>query len=155
MRVRCETHRGADLSDADVVAGRSRSSNYYLTDGREYVVYGIVMEKNALSYLVEDHPGVPIWEPASFFAIVSDKLSRFWQISISMDTNGYTALMSFPEMVKSEPFYTELIDDDASAKEIYSRWKRLCDLEFPDPSIKESSSVIEGNWVQCPFCIDA
>ena len=157
MRVLCKNLGKGDLLAVDIASGHLRSSEFHVTVGREYTVYGLLFTGGALRYLIYEDNLVPLWHPASMFAVVSDRVSRYWRLANWSDSGGYFVVISFPEITESPLAFDSLSDGDREALNAFYERKQLADLEFPDPSIQvqEVARLLDGDWLQCPFCADA
>jgi hypothetical protein len=155
MRVLCKNLGKGDLLPADIASGHLRSSEFHVTVGREYAVYGLLFTRGALRYLIYEDNSVPLWHPASMFAVVCDRVSRYWRLANWYDSGGYFVVVSFPEITQSPEAFDSLADGERKARRALYERKQLADLEFPNPSIQEVDRSLEGDWLQCPFCADA
>lgn len=156
MKVKCSNTGGEALLAADIASGNTRSSDFYVTLVREYIVYGVAFSSRAVvSYLIQADTGFPQWTPASLFDVVCGRVSRYW-ILVNWPTSGkYFTVITFPEFVQSQEQHDRLAEGDDLARAMFFRRKQLADLEFLDPSVQEWAVALEDKWLQCPFCSDA
>ncbi len=155
MRARCISLGGAKLFPLDAAGGYLPTSIFHLTLHKEYIVYGILVSNAVVRYLIAndyDHVG---WAPASLFEIKCDRASRLWAIAIRVEPNQYYLRVTFSELTRNDELYERFLDREPEAQRIFNAWRRLADLEFPDPLVKETATAIEGDWLLCPFCLDA
>jgi|HubBroStandDraft_1064217.scaffolds.fasta_scaffold167066_1 hypothetical protein len=156
MRVLCKSLGGGDLLTVEIANGNLPSTKFHLTVGREYKVYGLLFTRAVLKYLIEDDTGLgPGWFPASLFTVACDRVSRYWRLSNWSTSERYFVVISFPEITASSLAFENLFNRDREARNVFRKREQLADLEFPDPSIKEVARLLEGDWLQCPFCADA
>jgi len=163
MRVRCKNLGGSDLGTLETANGRyMRSSIFHVTVGREYTVFGLLFSSGMPHYLIcddndiyYDNDAIPVWHPPSMFAVTCDRVSRHWRVANWSNSEQYFVLIGYPEITESPEAYDRLVDADPAARYAFYKRKQLAELEFPDSSIEQVAQLIEGDWLQCPFCADA
>src|SRR5260370_40582836 len=89
------------------------------------------------------------------FLVLCDRVSRHWRVANWSDSERYFVVISYPEITESPRAFDRLVNGESDALDTFYERKQLADLEFPDSSIKEVAGLIEGDWLQCPFCPDA
>jgi hypothetical protein len=151
MLVRCLYNKSSDLpADLLEATGYNSRTDFGLTIGKHYIVYAITVRDNYLWYYIDDDYSYvyPVGEPAPLLSIVEGRMSRYWVCSYS--------IIVFPEWA-NDPynFYDALTNGDEEEEEIFLRYKKLMDVEFPNPSITISATLLDTNWLMCPICIDA
>jgi hypothetical protein len=83
-------------------------------------------------------------------------LSKYWIFSFQEDAeNIKRPFLGFPEWANSNCFYTDLIEGEEEAWEIFLGYKKLMYVEFPDPAVVEKAQIGDEDWLICPLCIDA
>ena len=155
MRVLCKNLGGSDLPTVDIAGGYLRSTEFHVTVGRGYTVYGLLFTKGVLRYLIEEDNLLPLWHPPSLFAVVCDRVSRYWRLANWSNSERYFVVISYPEITESPEAFDSLANGDREARNAFRERKQLAELEFPDSSIQEVAHLVEGDWLQCPFCADA
>lgn len=155
MRVRCKNRGGGDLLAVDVANGYMRSTVFHVTVSREYTVYGLLFTRGRPQYLIYDDNSNLFWYPPSMFVVICDRVSRHWRVANWSDSERYFVVISYPEITESPRAFDRLVNGERDALDTFYERKQLADLEFPDSSIKEVAGLIEGDWLQCPFCADA
>ena len=152
MRVLCKNLGKGDLLEAEVAHGFLRTTEFHVTVGREYAVYGLLFTGGLLHYLIYEDNLIPLWHPTSMFAVVCDRIPRCWRIANWSDSERDFVVVSFPEITESPQALDSLSNGDRKARAAFYERKQLA---FPDPSIREVARLLEGDWLQCPFCADA
>jgi hypothetical protein len=156
MRVKCINRGGAALLEADILAGNFRTSTFGgVTVGQTYVVYGLLVWKSSLDYLIQADNGSPYWVPASLFEITSKNLSRLWQFNSWHQDGQYVAIATFSIFVNSRKGLEALACLEPTAVNDFQYFKEMADLEFPIDVIDETAISLKDNWIQCVSCSDA
>ncbi len=168
MKVRCiaNTGRGLPPQILNPENGLEITTQFGLTVGKMYTVYGLSVHDGFVDYLVLEEDRYPISYPAPLFEILDGRPSRYWVFhfgEVRWKYKGekehveYDQSFHFSEF-RDEGFYERLFDDSPAETAIFQKYKKLMDEEFPeppDPSITESAVQIEDGWLQCPSCSDA
>lgn len=154
MKVECVNTGGEALLAADIASGDTRSSEFHVTPGCNYTVYGVLYRRSALSYLIQADDGIPQWTPASLFHVVRGDVSRHWRFA-DWSSAEYVAAMTFAEFVETAEAFDQLVEGEELAREMFYRRKESADLEFLDPAVTKVADALDGPWVQCPVCSDA
>lgn len=85
----------------------SEITEYHITEGIEYIVYGILVYKNQIRYLIQDNDGMPVFCPDELFHIGKSNVYWDWEI-ISFPVDGMPlVIIGYPAM---EASYDALID---------------------------------------------
>ena len=136
-----------------------------LNVGKLYVVYAVTFRANYPWYYVADETYVatryPLAYPAPLFAVVDDRLSQYWAFAFIPDGRDGSEIrrsrtvISFREWTRDETFFERLVNGEQGAVEVFSKYKALLDLEFPNPSISLSATLSEADWLLCPQCGNA
>ena len=159
MKIKCITNKVIDVPK-DLLSNYSISyDNFNVIEGKEYLVYACAVYINYIWYCIcnESYFFYPNWNPSMLFEVTDARLSHYWIFGLKEDNKRKTPFLSFPEWVNNPYFYAELIDGDKSDPNaiIFSKYKELMDLEFPDLNIAEIAQIGDEKWLICPFCIDA
>ena len=158
MIVKCLYNRKADLTQdlANYYKNENTEPVYGLIVGKTYVVYALTIRINYMWYYVKDEHNIsyPVWKPAPLFDVVDGRLSRYWIYSYKQDLEQST--IAYPEWA-NDPYhyYDALSDGEDEAKEFFFKYKKLMDVEYPDPSINTKAEILDDKWLMCPVCIDA
>ena len=84
----------------------SLTTEYHISVGVEYQVYGILFHKNQIRYLVQDDDARPIFCPDQLFRVQQANVSWDWEIESFVVDDAPLALVGYPAM---EGGYDELI----------------------------------------------
>lgn len=132
-----------------------------ITVGKVYIVYALTISHEIPWYYIisEDQDHYPIFYPAVLFEIINGLPSKYWKMSFSQNQfviGAYDFTIAFNEWV-DDPygFYDALSDGASHENEIFGKYRRLMEVEFPDPTIKKFAIHLNENWVRCPKCEDS
>lgn len=97
MKVKCIASSGKSLSKKQIDLGNSiEYDRIYLKINNIYTVYGIILIKDTLNYLIViGNSDTPSFEPAEFFEIVDNKMPPTWYFNYLSETKakwGYKEL---------------------------------------------------------------
>lgn len=136
MKVLCTINNIFEIGDSVTL---DRIKKYiHLSDGQldlkenlEYCVYGIVFRDNAPWYYLclDEDDECPSPYPAELFKVTDGRLSSYWRLSTEVITDGVITSLVFDEWASDYSFYERLIDDDASALEVFKNYQCLMDKE--------------------------
>jgi hypothetical protein len=159
MKIKCITNKVKSLPQEIVENYKISYDNFFLKEGKEYVVYALRVYLGHIWYCICDEgcDFYPIWNPSMLFELTDSRLSRYWVFSFDEENNRKVPYLSFPEWANDPYFYTELVDGNATNTHavIFKKYKNLMDLEFPDSSIDEAAQIGDDEWLICPTCMDA
>jgi hypothetical protein len=138
MKLLCIANRGEVLPQQylDARIPRGPKTEFFITVGKEYVVYGVEFALNQIWFYIDDdqHHWYPIRKPAPLFQLIDSRLSKYWRIGISEGKHGSVCWLFFDEFISDPYFYDRLTDRAAAEVEIFRERKRQMDAEF-GPSI--------------------
>lgn len=128
-----------------------------LTLGKSYIVYALTIDAEGTWFCILDEArSSPMWHPEYCFKIEHQRLSRYWIINSWKDKQGVNRpILAFPEWANSQYFHWDLVESDEEAWKIFRKYEKLMNLEFPNPTIKETAQIGDDKWLICPLCIDA
>ncbi len=134
MRVKCVGTTGKDVSQKLIdLRGALRTTDYELTLGEVYPVYGIELWKGCLHYLIPDPQsprGAPYWYPAELFEVEDQVLPNNWYFkNFGENENGIDAVWGFKELTASLAFLVDLEEHKRSALEIYYQRRKEIDKQ--------------------------
>lgn len=85
----------------------SEYTEYHISKGVEYIVYGILIYRNQIRYLIQDDDGMPIFCPEELLLIQNRSVYWDWEV-LSFFLEGMPlVLIGYPAM---EGAYDKLID---------------------------------------------
>jgi hypothetical protein len=137
MKVRCLGNRGSNLplELLDPRSNRDANTQFSLTVGQTYLVYGITVHLGYLWYYLcdDDFTYFPVWNPSPLFEIVDHRVSKYWEINYSPDGRGESdsgIIVGYPEWARDPYYYEHLSDNRAEEVEIFRKYQRLIDNEY-------------------------
>ena len=162
MRVKCVTNKAIGLPEdyARNLGGYDLSTEFALIPGKEYLVYAIILYSRYSQYpwyqlCDETHSYRPNQNPALLFEVTDARISRYWVYSFGKDKTAAGAFymkFTYREWASNPYYEDEILEGEGEALPVFRRYKKLMDLEFPDPSVSETSMNLGEGWVMCPFC---
>lgn len=117
-------------------------------------VYGMIIKNGKLYYYIcdDNNYDYPISRSFELFEIIDPRLSRFWIFGF-FETDQKYPVWFFPEILHEPFFFDHLTDWQQREMDIFKKYKKLMDFEFPDSSITENAQIGDENWLICPTCI--
>ncbi len=164
MKIICKYNNGKDLPE-DLFkegSGSNESTQFNVIQGRQYTVYGMTIWHNYMWYYIADEAYLyyPRWNPAPLFDVVDNRLSKYWVFSFQRGCNEsstYTSIV-FPEWANDPYYYDALTDGEEQAVELFKKYKRLMDVEFPDTTVPAKYTATlssDKQWFICPECFES
>lgn len=128
VRVRCIANTGQSFLEKTIEnLGNSRESTMPLKIGEEYVVYGQMIYKDVLNYLViGTYEQLPTWYPAEVFEITSSLMYYEEYYMYNKDVL-IQAIWGFKELVLESEYVYRLVEREKWAVEIFLRRKKAID----------------------------
>jgi hypothetical protein len=108
MRVVCRFNKGSGLARQRFDAGYSLATEFHLTVGREYDVYGMALWESGLVILVVDDTGVPRWQPIELFSITDHQISAQWEFDVGEPADVVKALWGYPSLIRDPDHHDSL-----------------------------------------------
>ena len=99
---------------------------------KEYTVYGVVFWDNSPWYYIctEEYVEYPKPFAAEFFSVSDQRLSSYWQLSVSnQGKRGPLSSLVFEPWAEEPSFYERLVDGDPEAEAVFAHFRRLMDNE--------------------------
>lgn len=127
MKVICKANSGTALSERALASGNTRESRFNpLKIGQTYLVYGIHMYNNWLSYLViPDEAMPPNWYPAELFEVVEPQLPFEWYFRFyGYIESGVCAVWGYKELVLDANHHDGLLELDGKALKTFLKRKK-------------------------------
>lgn len=137
MKITCIANSGYDLSKKQIALGNSPGYvREYLEIGKTYEVYGIILVKGTLEYLIAVRDTItPHFEPIELFKITDTSIPPFWHYNY-FGINGDTtveAVWGYRELALDSKHNVDLVERGERAVEalkiFYARKKEIDDWE--------------------------
>ena len=136
MRVKCKWKKGDELAAVyvDTRIHWDNITEWYLTKGKEYVVYAIdSYSGQTLYYIVDDdEQWFPIMKPATLFEIVDSRPSSLWRVNFRPLRNSpeeWILTLAIEEWCAEGAFYERLSDKNERETAIFAERKKQMDCE--------------------------
>lgn len=138
MRVKCIANSGRalprELFETEPYAALNEHTEFAITPGNTYIVYGITISENyAWYYLCDDgFTYYPIWHPSPLFTIVDPRLSRYWEFEYTPSGRCESMsgiIVAYPEWARDPRYYDRLSDNDEAAVKVFEKYRKLIDEE--------------------------
>jgi len=132
MKVRCIANTGEGLSEKSIEAGYSKNDKFNIDIGIEYTVYGMVMWKGSLDYLLSAKSNQPVMCPAELFKVVNTLLPPVWFFTFrryesDKSKGAYIAIWGYKEMISNSEHHADLLLGKPEALEIFKKRKKQID----------------------------
>jgi hypothetical protein len=116
MYVKCTTNSAAGLGEPQHGLYFSPGTEFDVTVGESYPVYGMAMYKRGLIVLLKDDTGKPNWHPVELFEVTDGQLPAGWKFATRDDGElGMQAIFGYPELVDDEGHKDALLERDSAA----------------------------------------
>jgi len=119
MKVVCTGSNGSEIEPPDHGFHYSATTEFQISRGSEYLVFGMSLYNHALYVLIVDDRSLPSWYPIAAFVISDPELPAHWEYlqfrderSLPKGTFGLQGLWGYPELARSSAHYEGLIDLD-------------------------------------------
>ena len=129
MRVLCKANSGQALSAEYFEIGYTSSTEFDLEQGKEYIVYAIILTKGLLSYLIVGEASLPGWYPARLFGLTRKDLPNDWFFEYLSEEEGFVvdALWGYEELVHKEDHFDGLSNMNKPDIEVFLQRKKEID----------------------------
>ncbi len=160
MLVKCVHNKQKHLPEDCTPICADPEWDFWLELNKYYIVYAMTIRSNYVWYYVCDK-GIsyyPSWKPAPLFEVIDGSISKYWIFSFiqKKEIKYIDTTWAYPEWANApNTYYGKLTDGDEEEVEIFKQYKRLMDLEFPDPLILDYAKALDKEWLLCEYCIDA
>jgi|WetSurMetagenome_2_1015567.scaffolds.fasta_scaffold263054_2 hypothetical protein len=136
MKVKCIATTGRDVSQKLIdLRGALRTTDYELTLGEIYPVYGITLWKGCLRYLIPDPQspkGDPYWYPAELFQLEDNRLPNNWYFENYGENHklGFDVVWGYKELTGGLDYLAGLEKRNAAALEVFFQRKKEVDEQL-------------------------
>ena len=136
MKVKCIENRYGAIPEFvyEGLYGYTSESEALMNIGEVSTVYAITtIKKNAWYLVYFDCFAYPYFLPNQFFEIIDGRLSKFWQVKETLDSddnNNRVIRIAVKEMHDNPYFLGELYEDYPEPTSIFRKIKDLMDNEF-------------------------
>ena len=129
MRVLCKSNSGKSLSAKHFEIGYTSSTDFDLEQGKEYVVYAIILSKGLLSYLIVGEGSLPSWYPAELFSLTRKDLPVDWYFAFLGEDEGFVvnAIWGYEELVENDDHFDGLSNLNKLDIEMFLESKKQID----------------------------
>lgn len=129
MRALCKYNSGRSLTHEHLEEGYTLESEFDLQIGNEYSVYGIILSKRLLYYLLVGEGMYPHWYPAELFVITRSDLPPGWHFASFSEQDGYlvNAIWGYEELATRPDHFDDLSNLEPEAIEVFLRRKKEVD----------------------------
>lgn len=120
MRARCVSNNGKSLSQGWSALGYTNKSEFRLSVGKEYPVYGMALWRGHLLLLLCDENGLPNWYPTEIFDISDAEMPFGWKFAYFLEPDSLLqALWGYDELITTKGHYDALLERDEDALRIF------------------------------------
>lgn len=119
----------ASLSETNYVSSTewytidAQLSGYCITKSKEYTVYGILVIKNQVRFLISDDNGVPGFFPDCLFSIKDRTLFFDWEVNLHSMDSGTILCIGYHELCRRYSSLVGIIEGDCKAIEEFLEYK--------------------------------
>ena len=125
MKVKCIENTGLGFSDYTINnMGCTRNTKLPLKVGETYVIYGQMIWKGILEYLVVGtYENLPSWYPAELFEVVNSQVHFEWYYQYNKEAE-ISAIWGYVELVEDKDYLYNLIEREEEAISIFLKRKK-------------------------------
>jgi len=121
MFIISKANSGKALPPKYISLGYTEESDFYITIGKEYVVFAIAFWQASVLFLIRDDYESPSWHPAELFEISQAKLPNNWLFSTSVaKEHGVHALCGYERLITDKDHYEALLERDPEAIRVFN-----------------------------------
>lgn len=154
MLVKCIYSKISELPNNLLLSDYQKDYEFPFDKGDAFIVYAMMFIDGSMFYLIyEPTMTYPIWCPAYIFEILERHLSKLWVYSF--EPQSQCCIWGIPPLIDDSNFYENLLEDDAEALQLFQKYKKYMDSEFPNPLITKSAEALDSQWLYCKDCLDA
>ena len=136
MKVKCVGTTGKDVSQKLIdLRGALRTTDYELTLGEIYTVYGITLWKGCLLYLIpvpQSSRGIPYWYPAELFLVEDHGLPSNWYFENYGENHklGFDVVWGFRELTEGLDYLAGLEKRNQNALNVFYQRRKEIDEQL-------------------------
>lgn len=102
-------------------------TQYRVSVGLKYEVYGILVYKGQIRFLIQDDDNIPVFSPAELFLISDPNFFWDWKITQHSTIDGILLLIGYPAMLDTFEDFVCLVEQDNLAIEGFLAYKVFCE----------------------------
>jgi hypothetical protein len=120
MRVNCNSNSGQTLPANYLGLGYTSHSNFNISIGEEYNVFGMALWQGVILLLLADDYHLPNWVPAQLFSVTDSRLPADW-LFLQSDKEGemLQALWGYERLITDASHYAGLIERESEALQFF------------------------------------
>lgn len=126
MKIMCNYQKARDISEKAMKVSGTSETEFSVDIGSEYTVYGMMLWKGVIKYLIVGNHDKPSWYPAELFEVKNDNLPLEWYFDFSISDN-LEAIWGYSELVHDSEHFDMLQERDSSAIKIFLKRKQEID----------------------------
>lgn len=139
MLVKCIYTEMKDVPQMPRVIETEDTNFGYLIKGEVFGVYGILVSRNRLDYLICRGNEFPFVTPSWFFSLLDNRIPSGWRIANTAlcadwrylyDRWGISLVAGYENIIDTYDHYDKLIDYDKEALNVFHENKRRMDIEL-------------------------
>lgn len=118
MRVLCIHNLGRNLSAELLKTGYTIHSEFPVSIGKEYSVFGMKIWEGFILVLLSDDNRLPNWFPISLFMLTDSRLPEHWSftsIPCDRDTHEVRGLWGYDRLITDETHHDALLEREPEA----------------------------------------
>jgi hypothetical protein len=121
MRAKCIANSGEKLSKIAQAGGYPAHTQFHLTIGDFYNVYGVNMWRNTINYLtINSANTLPIWSPAELFQLTDYRVPPNWYFKyLITDPLILNGIWGYQELAMDPKHHDGIIAEDKNAVRLF------------------------------------
>lgn len=123
MKVLCIYQNARDISEKSMKVSGTSNTEFSVSIGNEYIVYGMMLWKGVIKYLIVGNHDKPSWYPAELFEVKNDSLPLEWYFDFCI-TDNLEAIWGYSELVHDPEHFDLLQERDSNAIKIFLKRKQ-------------------------------
>ena len=123
MKILCIYQNARDIPEKSMKVSGTSNTEFSVSIGNEYIVYGMMLWKGVIKYLIVGNHDKPSWYPAELFEVKNDYLPLEWYFDFSI-TENLEAIWGYSELVHDSEHFDLLQERDSNAIKIFLKRKQ-------------------------------